>query len=873
MSTNSKRNRITTEDKDVIRETVSSLLNLKNSGPDNNENFDRVRAEEKSNLAVWKTLAFVLFGIVILFATDIVEFKKVGSQNKHEIITGVVEKKVVHVPESTPAPVPIPVPGLDPDPDPVPSPASVKPIEIPPTARPTAEVTSAAKTTKEVQPVEVETTAKRHTYKTRGQPMSDKDRKEMEDKWGKWTLENDTKGRPTDDYYVAYPNRDIPRSNFPSNAWQIDKEYLSKFLPESIKLIDRATNAILEEYGQPLDGTSDLFHFEKYDEWNKSMDREPCYKRSGCTLAQSFENLKRRLLHAIMTEDIFVVAMGGHSSSAGHGNHFTQSYTLQVQWILEAVFSRLGVRHQSRNIGLGGLGTTQTGVATKQILGHDVDMLMWDSGMTEKEPKARDMFFRQGILGGGKVPMLMTLSSRHDVMSMLNKNADADIFMLGDQSVIAEANTLDEVKELPWASQYVRCGSEISGICRDNEYMGQCWIERDDFEPPTKQGKIGGRAKWHPGNRKHQIIGRSIAFIILQALKEVLTMWNDAKDYNLADDTWHVTSMYDNTRSKVEKLGPDVGSCNQYKDEFTDFMCNTAVKARGEFTPRAYPDFTNIRTLMPPSQAEHINDPPETIYDAPDVFNQNLHPPAEAVDVLNIVEAGIPFTPVLVPDYTQFYSKPKFEKDPILPVGKGYYLNTYAGYCDGSVDSWCRREAENECLLYGHNDGRKGIKMDSYCGWMVTNLPEFKHGFIAVKIETWHAAKSNPKTEKWTSINNERRNLNDEREGSFLRSSSSSSSKNMNNTTYYDEERQLKAKVPDYCPEFKFEFAIDGKITSWDKEMFLKNMGHIQRVVEILKVVEDPTITDGVEKEIEFAFRITGCTNQKMMHLTHIYWA
>jgi hypothetical protein len=110
------------------------------------------------------------------------------------------------------------------------------------------------------------------------------------------------------------------------------------------------------------------------------MDKKECKKWGGCTTIESFENLKRRLLHAIMTEDIFVVAMSGHSAAAGHGNHFTQSYILQVQWILEGVFSRLGVRHQARNIGLGGLGTVQTGLATKQILGHDVDVLMWDAG-------------------------------------------------------------------------------------------------------------------------------------------------------------------------------------------------------------------------------------------------------------------------------------------------------------------------------------------------------------------------------------------------------------------------------------------------------------------------------------------------------------
>jgi hypothetical protein len=36
---------------------------------------------------------------------------------------------------------------------------------------------------------------------------------------------------------------------------------------------------------------------------------------------------------------------------------------------------------QSRNFGLGGLGTIQSGLATKAIFGYDVDFLAWDSGM------------------------------------------------------------------------------------------------------------------------------------------------------------------------------------------------------------------------------------------------------------------------------------------------------------------------------------------------------------------------------------------------------------------------------------------------------------------------------------------------------------
>jgi len=255
----------------------------------------------------------------------------------------------------------------------------------------------------------------------------------------------------------------------------------------------------------------------------------------------------------------------------------------------------------------------------------------------------------------------------------------------------------------------------------------------------------------------------------LEALKEALTFWNEASDYEISDEAWHVTPLYDNIRSKIENLSPNIGSCREYESQFSSFMCNTAIKGRTEFTPRGYPDHTNIRTLMPPSQAEQINDPPKSVYQPPDVFNENLHPPPGAVDVLNIIEAGVPFQSNLAPDYSHYYKKPLFKNNPSLPVGKGYHLKTYAGFCDGSLDSWCKKSEDQDCLLYSHNDGRNGILMDSYCGWMVINLPELQHGFIVLKIETWHPSKSNPKTTTWRSVNNERRELHSESDRNFLR--------------------------------------------------------------------------------------------------------
>jgi hypothetical protein len=117
--------------------------------------------------------------------------------------------------------------------------------------------------------------------------------------------------------------------------------------------------------------------------------------------------------------------------------------------------------------------------------------------MTEKEANARDMFFRQGILGPGKVPFIMAGSGRSDVIRSLAENADADIFKVGEMKLgIPEAQTEEDLQKMPWAIRGLSCSSELSQFCNDNyRYIGHCWFERDDFTPPSPQGGVGGRAK------------------------------------------------------------------------------------------------------------------------------------------------------------------------------------------------------------------------------------------------------------------------------------------------------------------------------------------------------------------------------------------
>lgn len=289
----------------------------------------------------------------------------------------------------------------------------------------------------------------------------------------------------------------------------------------------------------------------------------------------SWGNIYRPLCSSIVLCSLLVVVFR---------NHFVQSYTIQVQWILEAVFARLGVRHQARNFGMGGLGTIHNGLGAGSIYGPDVDILMWDSGMTEKDKAGQDLLHRQYILGGQKVPVLWSLALSPIMELHLNAGADVGYPGEGAQGV-PKANTVEELNALPWAVQYMKCDDDLKQSCKGHEYNGTCWLERDDYTPTTKQGSYpGGRAGWHPGNRHHQLRGRVLAFTILSALHDALTLWRNADGYELPDKAWHVTEHYETIRAKT---AADTGACHgQFSQSHLEFACKYPVKVRAIFTIR-----------------------------------------------------------------------------------------------------------------------------------------------------------------------------------------------------------------------------------------------------------------------------------------------
>jgi hypothetical protein len=284
---------------------------------------------------IWKVLGFIVVGIIVLFATDSIEIQRAnqgdsgGDMDGRPLGAGHVEMKK---PKNE---LPVSQPTTEETPAATTSNEEItSPAETPAAATSNEEVSSPAdngSTSTEETPAtgggtadDVGELTERHTYKPRGQPLSDAGRQAMLNKRGSWTLVDD-KPRPSKDFYKKYTNRDVPRSEFPSNAWQIDKDYLAKFLPEALALVKRTQEGILAEYGK-TEGTweerTEMFRLETYEDQNLTdvqWKKDFFGDNGGWTTKRSWLGLKRRLLHAVMTEDSFVFAMGGHSSSAGHG--------------------------------------------------------------------------------------------------------------------------------------------------------------------------------------------------------------------------------------------------------------------------------------------------------------------------------------------------------------------------------------------------------------------------------------------------------------------------------------------------------------------------------------------------------------------------
>ena len=315
------------------------------------------------------------------------------------------------------------------------------------------------------------------------------------------------------------------------------------------------------------------------------------------------------------------------------------------------------------------------------------------------------------------------------------------------------------------------------------------------------------------------------------------------------------------------------------------------MNARTEFTPRVNGYSASLRSIMKVGGV--VPKPNANLYDPPDVPYKHAEIPAGAVDALNIIENGIDFaTNRARKKHVERLVNPlpyEYKSNNYITPGKGSSVSSSPGAsdnCDGTIDSFCNRAASQNCLLLHHNDGRNGIFIDSLSGWVVLDIANVVKGLIVVKIETWHQSGEGGVTKGWTCENNEcppgrQLELVDTRKETRVMDSKLSHHEAhwFGNTTGNDNiARQLGGPPPPVpCDDFRFEFAIDGKITSWTNMQFEERRKEIERVVNVWTLLDDASYAADGPKDVELAIRLTGCAtdlpHSPTFSLTHVYWA
>lgn len=211
----------------------------------------------------------------------------------------------------------------------------------------------------------------------------------------------------------------------------------------------------------------------------------------------------------------------------------------------------------------------------------------------------------------------------------------------------------------------------------------------------------------------------------------------------------------------------------------------------------------------------------------------------------------------------------------ILP-GKGWELiDEFPGECDGDYEHHnCGRAFDAPCPVAGHQDSRGTLSGSEFAGWLVLDIPDVQEGLILLRVFTWLVAANNPRTAGWTSVNNEsgrRRSLKSASLRNATRFADSYATTSADSvrpdSRLQDEEDGLRRLLPE---SFRFEFAVNGKITSWTEKQVHENTGQLQRVVEVITLLDDPQYPKG---NVSVAIRILGCDHQCAYGVPHIYWA
>lgn len=408
------------------------------------------------------------------------------------------------------------------------------------------------------------------------------------------------------------------------------------------------------------------------------------------------------------------------------------------------------------------------------------DSVRRDSMMTEKGQHEHELFNRQALLNGERVPILFT-AVPYDLETETGGKA-----WIGDVIPTLAALPLttseEQSRTLPWAVQFSNCAPDVAGLCGGrgmDKYNAKCWEPRKDVSPKSDRmvnAQPGGQASWHPGWRDHQFRSRQVALLFLQAFDKAFDVWDEGMKtdgFPLNEKYWHVGSIYKDIQKTFSEYiaGPGKGTsaCEIFYEKFNvePKFCYKATHGMGQFSPVNLGQQNSVMYHAKKGANGMPKPLRHALYQGPDVMGLNFKVPKGEVDVHAIAIATNYEAPQLDHLWKDEGDDDEVEEDAeasrrwlrdehdrnsssnvkretsestIVP-GEGWGSSwpdsrTIEGYCDGSSNSECGRTYDgNACLIATNNDGRESIAGDATSGWLVINVPNVKEGFIYGKLE------------------------------------------------------------------------------------------------------------------------------------------
>ncbi|KAJ1455743.1 hypothetical protein M885DRAFT_587567 [Pelagophyceae sp. CCMP2097] len=206
--------------------------------------------------------------------------------------------------------------------------------------------------------------------------------------------------------------------------------------------------------------------------------------------AAARDHIVERMLRAFVLGDSFVVAVGGMSDVAGHGNMFEESYPIVCRDALAPVFAAAGIRFNLRNMAMGGVPSYPSSVCMEDNFGADVDLVVWDFRMVERDEVKGELYLRQAMMMP-KAPSVM-FKRKNGYLKSLGYAYD-----MASLHVVDEMDSYNRVKAL-----------KSPGVIGDKFCEGVC--------------ECPGQVRWHSGWKLQRFRGLHMAWVYLDMLRDAV---------------------------------------------------------------------------------------------------------------------------------------------------------------------------------------------------------------------------------------------------------------------------------------------------------------------------------------------------------------